>query len=215
MPTFRHGFPPYRRRSRIHRLFFGQSNKPPEPGAGCGAAALPRVGRTPRPARLGGRTETPPQHSQRVLLAKQRTAPRRGGASREARRPSIAPYRNGTAPWGPRGGAWSRDTATGHGRCTRKEAHATGRGRWRGMPFAGVMAVGRDVPIASLFAFPWCGFVAVGRDAWPPGLPARAAAPRRGARLYIPRPRRRAIAHGGSPLRRKPSKIVAAFCSWV
>ena len=30
--------------------------------------------------------------------AKARTAPRRGGASREARRPSIAPYRNGTAP---------------------------------------------------------------------------------------------------------------------
>ena len=38
------------------------------------------------------------QNSQRVLLAKPRTAPRRGGASREARRPNIAPYRNGTAP---------------------------------------------------------------------------------------------------------------------
>ena len=43
------------------------------------------------------------------------------GAGREARRPSITPYRNRTAP---------RDTATGHE-------------RWRGMPFAGVMAVGR------------------------------------------------------------------------
>ena len=30
-----------------------------------------------------------------VRVAKQRTAPRRGGASREARRPTIAPYRNG------------------------------------------------------------------------------------------------------------------------
>ena len=45
------------------------------------------------------------QNSQRVRDAKPRTAPGRGGASREARRPSIAPYRNGTAP---------RDTGGAH-----------------------------------------------------------------------------------------------------
>ena len=54
------------------------------------------------------------------------------------------------------------------------------------------LAVGRDVLIAPprhrrgarlgivrRCAVPWCGPVAVGRDAWPPGLPARAAAPHR------------------------------------
>ena len=32
-------------------------------------------------------------------------------------------------------------------------------------------------PPCALARAPWCGPVAVGRDAWPPGLPARAAAP--------------------------------------
>ena len=80
-------------------------------GEYCGGnGAVPRLaagGATGRRALRGyeGRTETPPQNSQRVLLAKPRTAAVshrgqwRSGASREARRPSIAPYRNGTRAW--------------------------------------------------------------------------------------------------------------------
>ena len=43
----------------------------------------------------------------------------RGGASREARRPSIAPYRNGTE--------WQMDRATGHERGVRQRGAGTGR----------------------------------------------------------------------------------------
>ena len=66
------------------------------------------------------------QNSQRVHDAMPRTAPvarRRDG--------DIAPYRNGTASW---------DTATGHGRGRTGGVMRVGNG--------GVMAVGRDVPIA-------------------------------------------------------------------
>ena len=70
----------------------------------------------------------------------------------------------------------------------------------------GPVAVGRDVPpapprpvVRPHCRAPWCGPVAVGRDVRPPGLPARAAAPRRGARLGIPLPRRAIIARGGFP----------------
>ena len=60
------------------------------------------------------------QNSQRVLLALPRTAvasATRGGASREARRPSIAPYRNG---------ARAVRTATGHGHGARERGGAGG-----------------------------------------------------------------------------------------
>ena len=43
----------------------------------------------------------------------------RGGASREARRPSIAPCRNGTV--------WQIDRATGHERGVRQRGAGTGR----------------------------------------------------------------------------------------
>ena len=66
-----------------------------------------------------------------------RTATGRGGASREARRPSIAPTATG-----PHHGArqWGRTTGPKAGWCK-------GRGALRAK-FAGVMAVGRDVLIA-------------------------------------------------------------------
>ena len=57
---------------------------------------------------------------------------------------------------------------------------------------------------------PWCGPVAVGRDAWPPPpvgvptLPARAVAPRRGARLDNPRPRRASPSCGSRPTAHYP-----------
>ena len=75
------------------------------------------------------------QNSQRVLLAKPRTAVasrhgrRRGGASREARRPSIAPYRNG---------ARAVRTAMERGRCARMRAGVRCGARGTDQVFSGV-----------------------------------------------------------------------------
>ena len=84
-----------------------------------------------------GRTETPLQNSQRVLLAK----PRPAAVSHRGRR-SAAMARRAGRP----GGRTSRPTATGQHERARQRGAVTGRGN--GANCVGVMAVGRDVPIA-------------------------------------------------------------------
>ncbi len=90
------------------------------PAAADGAAGRPGVrwrGIT-APKRGGAAME---QDAKPRTAVASRRGQRRGGASREARRPNIAPYRNGSvwrwgAAMGSRNGVWRWGAATGHGR---------------------------------------------------------------------------------------------------
>ena len=105
------------------------------------------------------------QNSQRVLLAKpsgEGLSEGCGGASREARRPSIVPYRNGTR---------AVRTATGHGGGARRSAWRWGAGGAR----VGDGTMRRDGDIA-----PYRQAARVVRTAMGRGEGARWCARRRG-----------------------------------